>query len=317
MTDLDADVNSVVWVTSAYLLAYAVPVLITGRLGDRFGPKRIYLIGLVVFTLASLWCGLTGSVEMLIVARVVPGPRRRTDDAADDGGHHPDLPVGPPRPGDGPVGRHRRRGHAGRADPRRRARRHPGLGVDLLHQRAGRRRRLRPRLAPGARRSRRTPTGSTGSGWRSAASACSLLVFGIQEGHQYDWGQITGIVSVWGLIILGLVFLGALRLVAGGQPQRAAGAPEPLQGPQLLDLQLRDLDDVLHGHVDGLPADALRPAGARAVADRGGTADGADGGGVDRDGADRRPLHRPGAPAGADRLRLRVHRGGDPVAVAR
>ena len=71
--DLRADVNDVVWVTSAYLLAYAVPVLITGRLGDRFGPKRLYLTGLTVFTLASLWCGLTGSIEGLIAARVVQG----------------------------------------------------------------------------------------------------------------------------------------------------------------------------------------------------------------------------------------------------
>ncbi|GAA1775532.1 MFS transporter [Nocardioides hankookensis] len=71
--DLDADVNSVVWVSSAYLLAYAVPVLITGRLGDRFGPRRLYLFGLTVFTLASLWCGLTGSIEMLILARTVQG----------------------------------------------------------------------------------------------------------------------------------------------------------------------------------------------------------------------------------------------------
>ena len=73
MTGLDSDVNAVIWVTSAYLLAYAVPLLITGRLGDRFGPKNIYLIGLVVFTLTSLWCGLTGSIEMLIVARVCQG----------------------------------------------------------------------------------------------------------------------------------------------------------------------------------------------------------------------------------------------------
>nr|WP_281374870.1 DHA2 family efflux MFS transporter permease subunit [Nocardioides soli] len=73
ITDLGADVNSVLWVTSAYLLAYAVPVLITGRLGDRFGPRRIYLIGLAVFTAASLACGLTSTVESLVVARVVQG----------------------------------------------------------------------------------------------------------------------------------------------------------------------------------------------------------------------------------------------------
>ncbi|MFI2707302.1 DHA2 family efflux MFS transporter permease subunit [Nocardioides sp. CER28] len=71
--ELDASVNEVVWVSSAYMLAYAVPVLITGRLGDRFGSKYLYLIGLSVFTLASLWCGLTSTIEMLIVARVVQG----------------------------------------------------------------------------------------------------------------------------------------------------------------------------------------------------------------------------------------------------
>ncbi|WP_146826277.1 DHA2 family efflux MFS transporter permease subunit [Aeromicrobium flavum] len=71
--DLATDYNSVIWVTSAYLLAYAVPLLITGRLGDRFGPKRVYLVGLTVFTLSSLWCGLTGSVEGLIIARVFQG----------------------------------------------------------------------------------------------------------------------------------------------------------------------------------------------------------------------------------------------------
>lgn len=71
--DLRTDINSVVWVTSAYLLAYAVPLLITGRLGDKYGPKNLYLTGLVVFTIASLWCGISGSIEMLILARVFQG----------------------------------------------------------------------------------------------------------------------------------------------------------------------------------------------------------------------------------------------------
>lgn len=73
MQDLQADISQVVWVTSAYLLSYAVPLLVTGRLGDRYGPKNLYLIGLVVFTATSLWCGLSGSITMLIAARAVQG----------------------------------------------------------------------------------------------------------------------------------------------------------------------------------------------------------------------------------------------------
>ena len=75
---LDATIDEVIWVTSAYLLAYAVPLLITGRLGDRFGPKLIYQIGLVVFTLSSLMCGLADSlpgdgITNLIAFRAVQG----------------------------------------------------------------------------------------------------------------------------------------------------------------------------------------------------------------------------------------------------
>jgi EmrB/QacA subfamily drug resistance transporter len=73
MKAFDTDISRVLWATSAYLLTYAAPLLVTGRLGDRFGPKRIYLLGLVVFTASSMWAGLANSVEMLIVARAVQG----------------------------------------------------------------------------------------------------------------------------------------------------------------------------------------------------------------------------------------------------
>lgn len=73
MVGLGTDIDAVIWVTSAYLLTYAAPLLVTGRLGDRFGPKPVYLAGLTVFTLASAACGLSGSIGMLIAARAFQG----------------------------------------------------------------------------------------------------------------------------------------------------------------------------------------------------------------------------------------------------
>ncbi|GAB3596201.1 MFS transporter [Angustibacter peucedani] len=211
LRDLDADVNAVVWVTSAYLLAYAVPLLITGRLGDRVGPKNLYLVGLAVFTLASLWCGLTGSIEMLVVARVFQGlgaslmtPQTmavitRTFPAAQRGRAMSlwgavagvAVLVGPILGGvlvDGlgwewiffvnvPVG---------------------VVGFVLAW-------RLVPTLET-------HPHQFDLLGVVLSALGMFLLVFGIQEGESYDWGTITGPISVVSLIVAGVVVL-ALFLV--------------------------------------------------------------------------------------------------------
>ena len=70
---LDASLTEIIWINSIYLLTYAVPLLLSGRLGDRFGPRRMFLVGMVVFTLASAACGLAESATVLIVARAVQG----------------------------------------------------------------------------------------------------------------------------------------------------------------------------------------------------------------------------------------------------
>ncbi len=70
---LGASLTETIWVTSAYLLGLATPLLVAGRLGDRFGQKTIFMIGMAVFALASLACGLAPSVGLLITARAVQG----------------------------------------------------------------------------------------------------------------------------------------------------------------------------------------------------------------------------------------------------
>ncbi|MGV0714906.1 MFS transporter [Mycolicibacterium sp. XJ662] len=71
--DFATTYEAVIWATSAYLLMFAALLLVGGRLGDRFGPKNVYLVGLALFTAASSWCGLSESIGMLIVGRLAQG----------------------------------------------------------------------------------------------------------------------------------------------------------------------------------------------------------------------------------------------------
>jgi EmrB/QacA subfamily drug resistance transporter len=72
-TELRFSQASLAWVVNAYLIAFGGLLLLVGRLGDLIGRRRIFLIGLSVFTSASLVCGLAQSPVLLVVARFVQG----------------------------------------------------------------------------------------------------------------------------------------------------------------------------------------------------------------------------------------------------
>ncbi|NIE68419.1 MFS transporter [Burkholderia sp. Ax-1719] len=71
--DLHANVARLQWIVDAYTLAFAVLMLSGGVLGDRYGARRMYMVGLVVFALASLACGLAPNPALLIAARALQG----------------------------------------------------------------------------------------------------------------------------------------------------------------------------------------------------------------------------------------------------
>jgi EmrB/QacA subfamily drug resistance transporter len=71
--DLGFSQSSLAWVVNAYLIAFGGLLLLSGRLGDLIGRRRMFLSGLAVFTVASLACGLAQNQEMLIGARFVQG----------------------------------------------------------------------------------------------------------------------------------------------------------------------------------------------------------------------------------------------------
>ena len=136
--DLDASLESLEWTVNAYTLTFAVLLLTGAALGDRFGRRRLFAIGLGIFTAASVGAAVAPSVELLNVARAVQGlgaaivmPLTLTILSAA-------VPPEKRGPGTRRLGRDRRPRR--RVRPRRRwgGRRGHRLAVDLLAQRAHR-----------------------------------------------------------------------------------------------------------------------------------------------------------------------------------
>jgi EmrB/QacA subfamily drug resistance transporter len=72
-SDLHASDGAIEWVVAGYALTSAVLLITAGRLGDQFGRRKVFSIGLALFTLASLECGIAGSAEVLVAARLLQG----------------------------------------------------------------------------------------------------------------------------------------------------------------------------------------------------------------------------------------------------
>src|SRR5438093_2168977 len=71
--DLGFSQTSLAWVVNAYLLTFGGFLLLGGRLGDLFGHRRLFLVGITLFTLASIACGMSTSQGLLVGARAVQG----------------------------------------------------------------------------------------------------------------------------------------------------------------------------------------------------------------------------------------------------
>src|SRR5437660_6414525 len=72
-TNLNATIVDVQWVIEAYSLLLSALLLVGGSLGDHYGRRRVFLVGVALFALASTWCGLAPNIGQLIAARAVQG----------------------------------------------------------------------------------------------------------------------------------------------------------------------------------------------------------------------------------------------------
>jgi MFS family permease len=92
--DLHFSQANLTWVVNAFLVTFGSLLLLAGRLGDLVGRRRVFLSGLVIFTFASLLCGVAPTQGALIAAAPAPGRRRRRPGLGDPRDHHHRVPAG-------------------------------------------------------------------------------------------------------------------------------------------------------------------------------------------------------------------------------
>ena len=203
--DLDASLAELQWITNGYLLTMSALILLGGSLGDRYGRRRIFVVGTIWFAVASLLCGIAPSATVLIVARILqgigaamltPGSLAMIQGAfeAREPGPRHRFVVGPRQ--------HRRGGGAVRR------RRHGAvrlLALDLLHQPAdGRSDRRRSRSGPSPRLATPTrPTGSTSSERPGAVALGGITYALIEWGDPLAvWAAVVGVVAAVGFLLV-------------------------------------------------------------------------------------------------------------------
>ena len=102
-TDLDAELDGLQWTVNAYTLTLAGLILLGGALGDRYGRRRVFVIGVAWFAVASLLCGVAPNVEMLVAApRAAGGGRRAADPGSSRSSRRRSGPDGRPPSAPGP-----------------------------------------------------------------------------------------------------------------------------------------------------------------------------------------------------------------------
>ena len=99
-TDLDASLAELQWINNAYLLTLASFILLGGSLGDRFGRRRIFVVGTIWFALASLLCGIAPNPEVMVGRAAAPGRGRGAAHAGQPGDDPGRVRAGRPRQGD-------------------------------------------------------------------------------------------------------------------------------------------------------------------------------------------------------------------------